>query len=154
MSKFYPLELIFSSSTSASLLWPLCEYTDPLWENVPMFLAVLYVWGRQWRYCLFCAWRHVEELRDMNTFHTFQPWFQVICIAVLPFPIRVNFPSNAFCSAFTSQHLCAFHHYHYPAEYVLGTLRNDPSFLKSLYKHSPHLICILIAVESADRMLK
>jgi hypothetical protein len=136
MYKFYPAKLIFSSSTTASLWWPLSEYTGPLWERIPMFLAVLYAWGRQCRYCLFCPWRHVEELRNVNTVHTLWRYFLVICISILSFHINLNFPSKAFFSAFPSEYLCAFVHLHHPAVHVRETLRNDQSFLRSLLKVS------------------
>lgn len=130
MYKFYPAKLIFSSYTSAILWWPLSGYTDPLWEKIPMFLAVLYAWGRQWRCCLFCAWRHVKELRYVNTFHNF--WFNFN----ITLPYNPKFPKYAFCSAFPSEHLCASVHLHHPAVHVRETLRNDQSLLRSFLKLS------------------
>jgi hypothetical protein len=132
MYKFYPAKLIFSSSTSASLWWPLSEYTDPFLKKNPMFLAVLYAWGRQWPYCLYCAWRHVEELRYVNTFHTF--WFHFYIF--LPYNINLNFPTVLSFQLFLLIILCASVHLHHPAVHVRETLRNDQSFLRSLLKLS------------------
>lgn len=69
-------------------------------------------------------------------FTFFWPCSQVICILILSFPISLNFPSNSFFSAFSSQNLCAYDHLHHPVVYIRGKLRNDSSFLKSLLKLS------------------
>ena len=52
------------------------------------------------------------------------------------FPYKPKLSKYAFCSAFPSEHLCAFDHLNHPAVHVRETLRNDLSFLRSLLKLS------------------